>query len=72
MVFLSLPNISYQRNAVVSVSWLFSGIAQVDSARTSNYYRSVLEDHGIPTMIRNERLTGSGLTEIPIPEFFPA
>ena len=42
-----------------------------DITRVS-YYRSVLEDSGIPTMIRNEHLTGSGLTEIPIPEFFPA
>jgi len=42
-----------------------------DITRVS-YYRGVLEDHGIPTMIRNEYLTGSGLTEIPIPEFFPA
>jgi hypothetical protein len=36
------------------------------------YYKAVLEDSGIPTMIRNEYLTASGLTEIPIPEFFPA
>ncbi len=42
-----------------------------DITRVS-YYKAVLEDHGIPTMIRNEYLTGSGLTEIPIPEFFPA
>lgn len=37
-----------------------------------NYYKAVLADHGITTMIRNEYLTCSGLTEIPIPEFFPA
>jgi hypothetical protein len=37
-----------------------------------SYYKAVLEDNGIPTLIRNEYLTGSGLTEIPIPEFFPA
>ncbi|NJM38802.1 MAG: DUF2007 domain-containing protein [Akkermansiaceae bacterium] len=37
-----------------------------------SYYKAVLEDHEIPTMIRNEYLTASGLTEIPIPEFFPA
>jgi hypothetical protein len=42
-----------------------------DITRVS-YYQSILEDHGIPTMIRNEYLTGSGLTEIPIAEFFPA
>lgn len=42
-----------------------------DITRVS-YFRSVLEDHGIATIIKNEYLTGSGLTEIPIPEFFPA
>lgn len=42
-----------------------------DITRVS-YYKAVLETHGIPTLIRNEYLTGSGLTEIPIPEFFPA
>lgn len=36
------------------------------------YYKGVLEDHGILTLIRNEYLTFSGLTEIPIPEFYPA
>ncbi|MBK1853561.1 DUF2007 domain-containing protein [Verrucomicrobiaceae bacterium 5K15] len=35
------------------------------------YYRSILEAEGIPVMLRNEHLTGSGLTEIPIPEFYP-
>ena len=42
-----------------------------DITRVS-YFKGILEDQGIPTMIRNEYLTGSGLTEIPIPEFFPA
>lgn len=42
-----------------------------DITRVS-YYKAILEDHGIPTMIRNEFLTMSGITEIPIPEFFPA
>ncbi|MES2475034.1 MAG: DUF2007 domain-containing protein [Verrucomicrobiota bacterium] len=42
-----------------------------DITRVS-YYKAVLEDNGIATLIRNEYLTGSGLTEIPIPEFFPA
>ncbi|HEX5791161.1 MAG TPA: DUF2007 domain-containing protein [Luteolibacter sp.] len=37
-----------------------------------HYYKALLEEHGIPTLIRNEFLTNSGLTEIPIPEFFPA
>lgn len=36
------------------------------------YLQSVLENEGIPTMIKNEHLNGSGLTEVPIPEFFPA
>ncbi len=42
-----------------------------DITRVS-YYKAVLEGFGIPTMIRNEHLTMSGLSEIPIPEFFPA
>ena len=37
-----------------------------------SFYRSILETAGIPTFIRNETLTMSGLTEIPIPEFYPA
>lgn len=37
-----------------------------------NYFRAILEEEGIPTLIRNEYLTYSGLTEIPIPEFYPA
>ena len=36
------------------------------------YFHSVLEDEGIATIVRNKHLTMSGLTEIPIPEFFPA
>lgn len=36
------------------------------------FFRNLVEAEGIPTLIRNEHLTGSGLTEIPIPEFFPA
>lgn len=36
------------------------------------FFQNVLEAKGIPTFIRNQHLTGSGLTEIPIPEFFPA
>lgn len=36
------------------------------------YFQSVLEAEGISTIIRNKYLTMSGLTEIPIPEFFPA
>ncbi len=42
-----------------------------DITRVS-YYQMVLEGEGIPTTIRNEYLTCSGLSEIPIPEFFPA
>lgn len=36
------------------------------------YYQSILEVHGIATIVRNKHLTMSGLSEIPIPEFFPA
>ena len=36
------------------------------------HFRSILEDAGIQTMIRNEALSMSGLTEIPIPDMFPA
>jgi hypothetical protein len=36
------------------------------------FFESVLEAEGIPTIVRNKHLTMSGLTEIPIPEFFPA
>ena len=36
------------------------------------YFQSVLEAEGIATIVRNKDLTMSGLTEIPIPEFFPA
>lgn len=37
-----------------------------------SFYRQLLESEGVPCIIRNEHLMGSGLTEIPIPEFFPA
>jgi len=37
-----------------------------------SYYKALLAQCGIPTLIRNEYLTTAGLTEIPIPEFFPA
>lgn len=37
-----------------------------------NFFQSLLEAEGISTLIRNEHLTASGLSEIPIPEFFPA
>ncbi len=36
------------------------------------YFQSILESEGIPTLIRNETLTASGLADLPIPEFFPA
>lgn len=35
------------------------------------YYQSVLEEAGIPTHVRNKDLVGL-MTEVPIPEFFPA
>ncbi len=35
------------------------------------YYRQILEAEGIAVMYRNEHLTMSGLSEIPIPEFYP-
>ncbi|MEM9017342.1 MAG: DUF2007 domain-containing protein [Verrucomicrobiota bacterium] len=35
-------------------------------------FRSLLESEGIQVHIRNEYLTGAGLTEIPVPEFYPA
>lgn len=34
------------------------------------YCQSILEAAGIPSVVRNETLTG--LTEFPIPDFFPA
>ena len=55
-------------NSINTMKELFR---EQDITRVS-YYKAVLEDCGISTMIRNEYLTGSGLTEIPIPEFFPA
>lgn len=42
-----------------------------DITRVS-YYEMVLKGEGIQTIIRNQHLTMAGLTEIPIPEFFPA
>lgn len=36
-----------------------------------SYYQSILESEGIPTMLRNEHTTMAGLSEIPIPEFYP-
>ena len=38
---------------------------------TVAYYRSILESEGIPTMLRNEHTTMAGLSDIPIPEFYP-
>ncbi|MCP5537274.1 MAG: DUF2007 domain-containing protein [Akkermansiaceae bacterium] len=38
---------------------------------TVAYYKSILESEGIPTMLRNEHTTMAGLSEIPIPEFYP-
>lgn len=35
------------------------------------YYQTILEAQGIPTLVRNRDLVGC-MTEIPIPEFFPA
>ena len=36
------------------------------------YFCSILDAEGIQTHIRNEALQGAGLSEIPIPEFYPA
>lgn len=44
---------------------------ELDLTKVS-FYKMLLDEAGIPTLIRNEYLTGSGLSEIPIPEFFPA
>ncbi|GAA5494679.1 hypothetical protein Rhal01_00842 [Rubritalea halochordaticola] len=38
---------------------------------TVSYYANLLESEGVPVMLRNEHLTTSGITEIPIPEFYP-
>lgn len=38
---------------------------------TVAYYKSILEAEGIAVMLRNESLQMSGLSEIPIPEFYP-
>jgi len=35
------------------------------------YCQSILEEEGIATLVRNKDLVGS-LTEVPIPEFYPA
>lgn len=35
------------------------------------FYRALLEKAGIRVILRNETLTMSGITEIPIPEFYP-
>ena len=34
------------------------------------YYQTILEGEGIPTLVKNKDLTG--ITEIAIPEFYPA
>ena len=36
------------------------------------YFQSILESEGIATHVRNQHLTMAGLSEIPIPEFYPA
>jgi Putative prokaryotic signal transducing protein len=36
-----------------------------------NYYKTLLESRGIPTIIKNEYLS-EGLTEIPEPDVFPS
>lgn len=36
------------------------------------YFQSVLEAEGYQTIVRNKDLNGAGITEVPIPEFFPA
>ena len=36
------------------------------------FFQSILESENIPTMIRNRDLTSSGITGMPIPEFYPA
>ena len=38
---------------------------------TVAYYKSLLEAEGISVLLRNETLQMSGLSEIPIPEFYP-
>ena len=37
-----------------------------------SFYAQLLEEAGIPAFIRNESLMMSGLTDFPIPDFFPA
>lgn len=36
------------------------------------HYRSLLESHGVKTHVRNETIAMMGVTEIPIPDTFPA
>jgi len=38
---------------------------------TIAYYKTILESEGIQIMLRNEHTTMAGLSEIPIPEFYP-
>ncbi|SHK01516.1 Putative signal transducing protein [Rubritalea squalenifaciens DSM 18772] len=38
---------------------------------TVSYYGNLLESEGIPVILRNEHTTTSGITSIPIPEFYP-
>ena len=38
---------------------------------TVAYYKSILESEGIATMLRNEHTTMAGVSDIPIPEFYP-
>lgn len=35
------------------------------------YYKSILESEGIQIMLRNEHTQMAGVSEIPIPEFYP-
>ena len=36
-----------------------------------SYYHQLVEGAGIQTLLRNQHLTMTGLSEIPIPEFYP-
>ena len=38
---------------------------------TVSYHKSLLEAEGIPVLLRNEHTTTSGITSVPIPEFYP-
>jgi hypothetical protein len=44
---------------------------EADSAIVG-HMKSILENEGIATVIRNEHLYMAGLSEVPIPDFFPA